>query len=303
MSKSNSVLVVGSIAFDDVETPFGKRNGSLGGSAIFFSIAASHFTNVRIVGVAGSDYPQEAIALLEKRNIDTRGLEIKEGKTFLWGGKYHEDINIRDTLYTNLNVFAEFNPKIPDVYKTTPSIFLGNIQPSLQLDVLNQVKNPKLIALDTMNLWINTAKNDLMKVLKKVDLILINNSELSELTGELNLLKGLKAIHGYGLKYVVIKKGEHGAILSDNGSLFYAPAFPVIQPTDPTGAGDSFAGGLIGYLSACPEISSNELKKSIIYGNIMGSFCVEHFSINGLLNLTKDMINSRYKSLQQLVTF
>jgi len=302
MSKRNSVLVVGSVAFDDVETPFGKRDGSLGGSAIFFSIAASHFTKVRIVGVAGSDYPQEAIALLEKRNIDTRGLEIKEGKTFLWGGKYHEDINIRDTLYTNLNVFAEFKPIIPEIFKTTPFIFLGNIQPSLQLDVLNQVKNPKFIALDTMNLWINTTKDDLMQVLKKVDLLLINDSELSELTGELNLLKGLKTIHEYGLKYVVIKKGEHGAFFSDNDSLFYVPAFPVIQPTDPTGAGDSFAGGLIGYLSSCPEISSSELKKSVIYGSIMGSFCVEHFSINGLLNLTKDMINSRYLSLQQMVT-
>ncbi len=303
MSKGNSVLVVGSVAFDDVETPFGKRDGSLGGSAIFFSMAASHFTKVRIIGIAGSDYPQEAIALLEKRNIDTRGLEIKEGKTFLWGGKYHEDINIRDTLYTNLNVFAEFKPIIPEAFKTTPFIFLGNIQPSLQLDVLNQMKNPKFIALDTMNLWINTTKNDLMQVLKKVDLLLINDSELSELTGELNLLKGLKTIHEYGLKYVVIKKGEHGAFFSDNGSLFYVPAFPIIQPTDPTGAGDSFAGGLIGYLSSCPEISSSELKKSVIYGSIMGSFCVEHFSINGLLNLTKDMINSRYLSLQQMVTF
>ncbi len=302
MNKRNSVLVVGSVAFDDVETPFGKRDGSLGGSAIFFSIAASHFTEVRIVGVAGSDYPQEAIALLEERNIDTRGLEIKEGKTFLWGGKYHEDINIRDTLYTNLNVFAEFKPKIPDKYKTTPFVFLGNIQPSLQLDVLSQMKNPKFIALDTMNLWINTTKNDLMQVLKKVDLLLINDSELSELTGELNLLKGLKSIHEYGLKYVVIKKGEHGAFFSGNGSLFYVPAFPIIQPTDPTGAGDSFAGGLIGYLSSCPEISPSELKKSVIYGSIMGSFCVEHFSINGLLNLTKDMINSRYLSLQQMVT-
>ncbi len=295
-------LVIGSVAFDDVETPFGKRNNALGGSAIYFSLSASYFTNVRIVGIAGSDYPQDAIDLLKNYEIDIDGLEIKEGKTFRWGGKYHEDINFRDTLYTDLNLFADFKPNIPDSYKETPIVFLGNIQPALQIDVLNNMKKPSFVALDTMNLWINTAKKDLLKVLQKIDLLLINDTELRELTGELNLLKGLQNLHSLGIKYVVIKKGEHGAYLSHQSNLFYVPAFPVLQPTDPTGAGDCFAGGMIGYLATCENFDFNSLKKALVYGAIMGSVCVEHFSIDGLLNINENEIKNRFQKLHDLVT-
>jgi len=298
----NSVLVIGSVAFDDVKTPFGERRNALGGSAVFFSMAASHFTNVRIVGIAGKDYPEEAIKMLCDHNVDTHGLEIAEGKTFRWGGVYHEDINIRDTLYTHLNVFADFKPVIPPDYQQSPFLFLGNIQPSLQLDVLNQMQKPRFTALDTMNLWIENTPDDLSKVIEKVDLLLINDSELNLLTGELNLLKGMDKVHEMGPKYVIIKKGEHGAYLSYQRSLFFVPAYPVYQPTDPTGAGDGFAGGFMGYLAACASVNFRTMKKALIYGSIMGSFVVENFSVDGLINLTKNQIESRYKTLRQMVT-
>ena len=300
MSAQNSVLVVGSIALDDVETPFGKRENAIGGAAIFFGIAASYFTHIRIVGVAGEDFPEATLEMLKSRNIDTSGIEIADGKTFRWGGKYHEDINCRDTLYTHLNVFADFKPKIPKSFENTPYIFLGNIQPQLQLDVLKQIKNPKFIALDTMNLWIHTTREDLLKVMQKVDLVLINDSELRELTDELNLLKGLDKLHQMGPKIAVIKKGEHGAYLSYARQLFYCPVYPVYQPTDPTGAGDSFAGGFMGYLAASNRIDFRTLKKATIYGAIMGSFLVEHFSVDGLLNLKKEDIDQRYKAIRAM---
>ncbi|MBN2601319.1 MAG: sugar kinase [Candidatus Marinimicrobia bacterium] len=299
---SNSVLVVGSVAFDDVETPFGKREDALGGSAVFFSMAASHFTSPRMVGVAGTDYPDEALAMLEQHNVDIRGLEIVEGKTFRWGGVYHEDINQRDTLYTDLNVFADFKPVIPQEYRQTPFLFLGNIQPSLQLDVLDQVINPKYIALDTMNLWINTTLDDLLKVIRKVDLLIINDSELTLLSKETNLLSGLEKLHTMGPQHIVIKKGEHGAFLSYDTKLFYAPAFPVRQATDPTGAGDSFAGGLMGFLTSCEKINFTALKKALVYGCVMGSFAVEKFSTDGLIQLSREQIEIRYNALRKLVT-
>jgi sugar/nucleoside kinase (ribokinase family) len=290
------------VAFDDVKTPFGERRNALGGSAVFFSMAASHFTNVRIVGVAGKDYPEEAIKMLCDHNVDTNGLEIAEGKTFRWGGVYHEDINIRDTLYTHLNVFADFKPVIPPDYQQSPFLFLGNIQPALQLDVLNQLQKPRFTALDTMNLWIESTPDDLNKVIKKVDLLLINDSELNLLTGELNLLKGLDKVHKMGPKYVIIKKGEHGAFLSYDTELFYSPAFPVKQATDPTGAGDSFAGGLMGYLTTCKKINFTALKKALVYGCVMGSFVVENFSTDGLTQLNQEQIESRYNALRTLIT-
>jgi len=299
---NDSVLVVGSVAFDDVETPFGKRENALGGSAVFFSMAASHFTTPRMVGVAGTDFPEEALTMLRQHNVDIRGLEIVEGKTFRWGGVYHEDINQRDTLYTHLNVFANFKPAIPREYRQTPFLFLGNIQPSLQLDVLDQIEDPKYIALDTMNLWINTALDDLIKVIRKVNLLIINDSELTLLTNETNLLAGLEKLHKMGPQHIIIKKGEHGAFLSYNTELFYSPAFPVKQATDPTGAGDSFAGGLIGYLTNCKKISFTALKSALVYGCVMGSFVVENFSTDGLTQLNQEQIESRYNALRTLIT-
>ncbi len=260
--KTPPILVVGSVAFDDVETPFGKRENALGGSAIYFALAASHFTPVGIVGVAGKDYPPEAIQLLNRHKIDTTGLEIVEGKTFRWGGRYHQDLNQRDTLYTHLNVFADFKPNIPLPYRTTPLLFLGNIQPELQLEVLRQLDQPKFVALDTMNLWIKTARPALDEVIGKVDLLIINDSELKEITNEWNLLTGLRQLHQRGLQYVIVKRGEHGAYFSWRKGLFYAPAYPVAQAVDPTGAGDSFAGGLLGYLATQPKIDAKVLRRA-----------------------------------------
>ncbi|MDD5765790.1 MAG: PfkB family carbohydrate kinase [Candidatus Marinimicrobia bacterium] len=299
---SNSVLVVGSVAFDDVETPFGKRVDAIGGSAVYFSVAASHFSNVRLVGVAGQDFPEEIVALLKKHSINLEGLEIAEGKTFRWGGKYYTDVNKRDTLYTDLNVFASFEPKIPKTFLQTPFVFLGNIQPALQSDVLNKIQKPKFVALDTMNLWINTTRDELMKVIRRVDLLFINDTELAELTGHNNPYSGLRKLHELGLNYIVLKKGEHGAMISNGKSLFISPAFPVLQPTDPTGAGDSFAGGFMGFLTANGGVNWRVLKKALVYGSVMGSLCVEQFSIDGLLNIQRKAIQARFDDLRKLVT-
>jgi len=301
MKTEQPILVIGSIALDDVETPFGKRESSLGGSAIFFSLAAAYFTPVRIVGVAGTDFPDSALQLLSDHKIDTRGLEIAEGKTFRWGGCYHQDINYRDTLYTDLNVFADFQPKIPPTYRNTPYLFLGNIQPQLQLEVLATMHKPKFVALDTMNLWINTTRAELVEVIARVDLIMINDSELRELTGELNLLQGLEKLHHMGPSIAIIKQGEHGAYLSYRNRLFYAPVHPVRQPTDPTGAGDSFAGGFMGYLAQCDRISFGTMKKAMLYGAIMGSLLVEHFSVDGLIRLEPSIVEERYRTLRKIV--
>ncbi|HDP68799.1 MAG TPA: sugar kinase [Candidatus Marinimicrobia bacterium] len=299
---TNPILVVGSIAFDDVETPFGKRLNALGGSAFYFALAAAPFTASRIVGVAGRDYPENAVKLLRTHRVDTRGLTIVEGKTFRWGGVYHSDVNQRDTLYTELNVFADFKPVIPPEFRQTPFLFLGNIQPTLQLAVLKQMDNPKYVALDTMNLWINTALDELLAVIKKVDLLIINDSELLLLTRETNLATGLEKLHQLGPQHIIIKKGEHGAFLSCNAELFYSPAFPIRQATDPTGAGDSFAGGLLGYLSTQNTTDFTALKRALVYGCVTGSFAVEAFSADGLLNLTLAIIESRYQALRRLVT-
>jgi len=295
------ILVVGSVAFDDVETPFGKRFNALGGSAVFFSLAASHFTKINLVGVAGNDYPDAAISMLQRHGVDTTGLEIVDGLTFRWGGRYHEDINKRDTLYTQLNVFADFTPKIPEAYRRTPLIFLGNIQPALQMDVLNQLTAPEFVVLDTMNLWINTTRPALIEVISKVNLLVINESELAELSGVSHLLKGLKILHQLGPQYIVIKRGEYGSLLSSADGLFYTPAFPVELAADPTGAGDSFAGGLVGYLGTCENIDGAGLKRAIVYGSVLGSFCVENFSVDGLLTLDRRKIAARYRQLRRMV--
>lgn len=296
-----SILVVGSVAFDDIETPFGKRFNALGGSAVYFSLAASHFTNINLVGVAGNDYPGGALTMLHQHGIDTTGLEIADGLTFRWGGRYHQDLNQRDTLYTHLNVFAEFSPKIPEAYRLSPIIFLGNIQPALQMDVLNRLPRPEFVGLDTMNYWINNTRAELMQVIHRVNLLVINESELADLTRAQNLLKGLKFLHELGVQYVIIKRGEYGAILSSPDALFYTPAFPVEQAVDPTGAGDSFAGGFFGYLGTCEQIDYACLKKAVVYGSVLGAFCVENFSIDGLTNLSHQEITRRYRQLRQMV--
>jgi len=261
-----------------------------------------------MVGVAGKDFPQKVLERFKERGIDTGGLELVAGKTFRWGGRYHADINNRDTLYTDLNVFADFKPQIPDNFKNTPYVFLGNIQPALQLDVLKQLENPKFVALDTMNLWIDTALADLKKVIEKIDLLVINDSELTMLTGELNLLKGLKKLHEQGLKFVIIKKGEHGAYLSHiqenqtKPELFFVPAFPVWEPIDPTGAGDSFAGGFMGYLSKTRDIGFENMKKAMIHAAIMGSLCVQGFSYDKLDTVNDELIEKRLAALKKMVT-
>jgi sugar/nucleoside kinase (ribokinase family) len=299
---NKTVLVVGSVAFDDVETPFGKRTDSLGGSAIYFALAAAHFTDVRIIGVAGEDFPQSAKQLLENRKIDIRGLEFAPGKTFRWGGCYHKDINIRDTLYTHLNVFENFRPQIPEIFRTTPNVFLGNIQPALQLDVLSNMDYPAFVALDTMNLWIDIALKDLMQVIRKVNLLLLNDTELQALSGEMNLSRGLRKLHALGIPYLIIKRGEHGAYLSNGNSLFFVPAYPIEYPVDPTGAGDSFAGGVIGYLASRDSTRFRELKKAMVYGAVLGSICVEDFSVDALIRTDRDTIESRFYTLRQIVS-
>jgi sugar/nucleoside kinase (ribokinase family) len=305
----DSVLVVGSVALDDIETISGSRNDVIGGSAIYFSFAASFFSNIRVVGVAGRDFPLETIEKMKKRNIDTDGLQIVEGKTFKWGGKYHEDMNGRDTLYTHLNVFERFSPEIPNKFKKTPYIFLGNIQPGLQLQVLEQVENPEFVALDTMNLWINEQKKELLKVIKKIDLLTINQSELADLTDEDNLIKGIKYLHQQvELTYVIIKMGEYGAYVSyasappkNEHFLFFSPSFPVPFTVDPTGAGDCFAGGFMGYLARTGELSFTNMKRALVYGNIMGSFSVQDFSIGKLLSIDEEEIENRYEILREMV--
>ncbi len=297
------ILAVGSVAFDDVETPYGKRLNALGGSAVFFSLAASHFTRINLVGVAGNDYPPEAIRMLHRHGIDTAGLEISDGLTFRWGGHYHQDLNQRDTLYTHLNVFASFSPKIPASYRTTPILFLGNIQPDLQMDVLNQMSAVEFVVLDTMNLWINTTRPALTAVIRRINLLVINDSELAELSGSDSLLNALKDLHQLGPQYIVVKRGEYGSVLSSPEGLFYTPAFPVDKAIDPTGAGDSYAGGLVGYLGVCDRIDPRSLKKAVVFGSVLGSFCVENFSVDGMLNLNRQKINARYRQLRAMVKY
>lgn len=298
---TSSLLVVGSVAFDDIETPFGRRQQALGGSAIYFSLAASHFTDVSLVGVAGEDYPLDVIRMLQSHRIDTSGLVIAKGQTFRWGGRYHQNLNQRDTLYTHLNVFSDFKPFIPAAYRSIPFVFLGNIQPQLQLEVLSQMASPRFVALDTMNLWIKTTRTALDEVIRKVNLLVINDSELQELTGEYNLPRALELLHGQGLRYIIIKRGEHGAYLSWGNGLFYSPAYPVQQAIDPTGAGDSFAGGLMGYLATQPVLDISALRRATVYACALGSFCVEYFSIDRLLTVDRTQIEDRYRSLRKMV--
>jgi len=301
-----SLLTVGSVAFDALETPFGKTDKIIGGAATYITLAASYFTKQNnLVAVVGGDFPQEMISLLEEHGVNTEGLEIvKEGKTFFWSGRYHEDMNTRDTLETQLNVMADFNPVIPVSYQGTEYLMLGNTVPATQKLVIERLtKRPKLIMLDTMNLWMNIAMDDLKEVLKLVDLLTINDEEARQLSGEYSLRKAAAKIMEMGPKTLIIKKGEHGALLFQGERIFFAPALPLEEVFDPTGAGDTFAGGLIGYLASTDDISFDNMKRAIIYGSAMASFCVEKFGTERLVNLSQEEIKSRVQEFVNLSSF
>lgn len=297
--------VVGSVAYDNVETPFDKIEDALGGSATFISIAASYFSGpVHLVGVVGEDFKKEDIQLLEENNIDLEGLQIvKNGKTFRWSGKYHYDLNVRDTLDTQLNVFADFNPVIPEKSRKNRFIVLGNIHPSLQLNVLKQLENPKFVIADTMNFWIEGTRSELLEVLKHVNVLVINDSEARLLSGEPNLIKAQRMIRDMGPEYLIIKKGEHGALLFGENSVFSAPAYPLENIFDPTGAGDTFVGGFAGYLHKIQEVDFESMKRAVIYGSTMASFCVEQFSTKGLDELSTLKIHDRFLEFRELSRF
>ncbi|MCF7804598.1 MAG: sugar kinase [Candidatus Marinimicrobia bacterium] len=298
-----AILVVGSVALDTIETPFDKREEALGGSAMYFSVAASYFSRVQMVGVVGTDFPEDAVTMLQEKGVDITGLQQVEGRTFRWSGRYHYDMNQRDTLDTQLNVFEEFTPEIPDKYKSTEYLFLANIHPALQLDVLGQVNDPALVITDTMNLWINTTLSDLKKVIARTDILLISDSEIRLLTEEPNLLVAAKMLLKEGPEVIIIKKGEHGAMMVDDSAVFFTPGFPLENIVDPTGAGDVFAGGLVGHLERCGKVNKKSLRQAVVYGSVMASFNVEDFSLDNLRSLEPQAIHQRYKRFYELTTF
>ncbi len=298
-----SLLVVGSVALDSVETPFGKANSVLGGSATFFAASASNLVPVQVVGVVGSDYPMDKLDALAKRGVDFAGLERAEGSSFRWRGRYRHDLNAAETLETHLGVFSNFHPKIPPQFRKAPFVFLGNIDPRLQLDVLTQVDRPKLVACDTMNFWIESRRPDLVKLLEHVDAITLNDGEARQLTDCYNLIKAARWIMAKGPKLVIIKKGEHGAFMFTGGTVFFAPAFPLEEVFDPTGAGDSFAGGFMGYLARSGDLGEANLRRAVIYGSAMGSFAVEKFSIERLLEVDDAQLAARVAEFRRLVAF
>ncbi len=297
-----SVLVVGSVALDSVETPFGRADDALGGSATYFAASASHHTQVQLVGVVGSDYPVQKLQDLAVRGVDLAGLEHMEGESFRWRGRYRHDLNSAETLETRLGVFSHFRPKIPPQFRSAKYVFLGNIDPRLQLDVLQQVEKPKLVACDTMNFWIESRRSDLLALLEKVDLITLNDAEARQLTEQANLVKAARWILSKGPRTVIIKKGEHGAFMFHADRVFFAPAYPLEDVFDPTGAGDSFAGGFMGYLAQTDDLSEANMRRAVVFGSVMGSFVVEGFSIARLLEITPDDISRRMAEFQRLVS-
>jgi sugar/nucleoside kinase (ribokinase family) len=302
----SKLLIVGTVAFDAIETPFGKTDKILGGAATYISLAASQYdVESGIVSVVGGDFPKSFLQKLEKKNIDTSGIEIiEDGKTFFWSGKYHNDLNVRDTLATELNVLADFNPKVPEHFQNTDFLMLGNLHPSVQMAVIKQIPNrPKLVVLDTMNFWMDNTWDELMEVVAKVDVITINDEEARQMSGEYSLVKAARKIHEMGPEYVVIKKGEHGALLFNNGKAFFAPALPLEEVFDPTGAGDTFAGGFIGYMASTHDISFNNMKRAVISGSNLASFCVEKFGTERMMNLTVEEVQNRLQQFKQLTQF
>ena len=302
----NKLLIVGTVAFDAIETPFGKTDKILGGAATYIGISASFF-NIKsaIVSVVGEDFPQEYLDLLTNRNIDISGIEVvKGGKTFFWSGLYHNDLNSRDTLVTELNVLADFQPKVPEDYKDAEIVMLGNLHPLVQSSVLDQMKTkPKLVVLDTMNFWMDCALPELLEIIKRVDVITINDEEARQLSGEYSLVKAAAKIHEMGPKYVVIKKGEHGALLFHGKEIFFAPALPLEEVFDPTGAGDTFAGGFSGYIAQSENVSFDNMKNAIIYGSNLASFCVEKFGTERMIDLDENEVISRLKQFKSLTQF
>ncbi|MES2448215.1 MAG: PfkB family carbohydrate kinase [Bacteroidota bacterium] len=301
-----SLIIIGTVAFDAIETPFGKTDKIVGGAATYASLAASYFYNhTKIVAVVGDDFGKDNIALLEKHGVDTEGLQIKEGeKSFFWSGKYHNDMNSRDTLVTELNVLEHFDPIIPESYQDCEYLMLGNLTPQIQRTVIERLKNrPKLIVLDTMNFWMDIMMDDLLETIKLVDVLTINDSEARQLSGEYSLVKAAKKILTMGPKYLIIKKGEHGALLFHEDKIFSAPALPLADVFDPTGAGDTFAGGFIGYLAQVGTVNFNNMKNALIYGSALASFCVEKFGTERLLELDKEAIAARLQQFVSLSSF
>lgn len=301
-----SLLSIGTVAFDNIETPAGKVERVIGGACTYISIAASYFTkDLMISSIVGGDFPDSELKYLENRGINLEGLEVvKEGKSFFWGGKYHDNMNKRDTIFTELNVLDDFNPMLPASFKTAKYLMLGNLTPDIQMRVIKQMKKqPKLIALDTMNFWMDIAMPSLKKVLKKVDVLTINDEEARQLSGEYSLVKAAAKIFKMGPKYLIIKKGEHGAMVFHKDKIFFAPALPLTLVKDPTGAGDTFAGGFMGYLANVNKVNWEAIKTATIYGSVMASFCVEDFSINRLKTLKKGEITQRIKEFERMVKF
>lgn len=298
-----SIVVVGTVAFDTVETPFGRGENVLGGSATYFSTSASFFTDVSLVAVVGEDFPQEHVDFLASRDIDTAGLQRIPGKTFHWSGKYGFDLNEAQTLDTQLNVLTEFRPDLPESYRDAEYLFLANIDPDLQMEVLEQVRSPKLVACDTMNFWISSKPEALKKVLQKVDIVVINEGEARQFTGEANLVKAARSIIALGCKRLVVKRGEYGVLMFTADSVFAAPAYPLEAVFDPTGAGDTFAGGFMGYLANTGDLSEEGIRQAIVFGSVMASFNVEDFSLERMKRLDYHEIEARYRSFKSLTSF
>ncbi|MGY5846061.1 PfkB family carbohydrate kinase [Salegentibacter sp. HM20] len=301
----SKLLIVGTVAFDAIETPFGKTDKILGGAGTYIGLSAAQF-NVEsaVVSVVGGDFPQEYLDLLSQNNINIEGIEVvKDGKTFFWSGRYHNDLNTRDTLDTQLNVLADFNPVVPNSFKNAEVVMLGNLHPLVQLSVLEQVENPKLVVLDTMNFWMDNSLEELKQVIAKVDVITINDEEARQLSGEHSLVKAARKIEEMGPKFVVIKKGEHGALLFHNNDIFFAPALPLEEVFDPTGAGDTFAGGFSGYLAKSGDYSFENMKNAIIYGSNLASFCVEKFGTERMQDLSDEEVQQRLEEFKKLTQF
>ncbi len=298
-----SILCVGSVALDSVETPFGNAERVLGGSAVYFGAAATAFHPVQIVGVVGDDYPMQDLDFLAERGADLSGIERATGESFFWAGRYHYDLNSRDTLETRLGVFADFEPKIPEAFRSARYVFLGNIDPELQLDVLDQVEAPDVVACDTMNYWIEGSRDALLRLLQRVDILLVNDEEARQLAGESNLLRAARWIQGQGPRIVVVKKGEHGAILFGEDWIFYVPGYPLEELFDPTGAGDAFAGGFLGYLAKADSVDPAHLRRAMVYGSALGSFACEEFSVGRLRDLDNADIADRVRHFRRLTAF
>ena len=298
-----SILCVGSVALDSVETPFGKAERVVGGSAVYFSAAATLFSPVRVVGVVGGDYPLRELDFLRQRGADLSGIEQRDGESFFWAGKYHFDLNTRDTLETKLGVFADFEPKIPDDFRSARYVFLGNIDPELQHDVLDQVESPDVVACDTMNFWIEGSRDALLELLGRVRILIVNDEEVRELANEANLLKAARWVQDRGPEIVVVKKGEHGAILFADDWLFFVPGFPLEEVYDPTGAGDAFAGGFVGYLASRDSLEPSDLRRAMVYGSVMGSYAVEQFSVGRLVDLPLTEVEARMVAFREITAF